>query len=187
MRINTKNNTSKYILIATTVLLFLVLSSLAWWYFSDKDDSVPVSSDSSTQDEPTPDVLTDEAARSKKDFVENQQEQSATPSSNSGIDAVPTGSEPPSKLSLETKQNGSSVTVMTRITGIGDGTCKLEVSNGGQSFSEQAEVIYQPSYSSCAGFSVPVSSVGKGTWSITVSVTSASGEKAAAVTSLEVS
>jgi hypothetical protein len=74
-------------------------------------------------------------------------------------------------MTLTASQSGSSVTVLTQIQNVAEGTCKLVVSNGIKSTAQTAQVIYQPQFSSCAGFTVPVSSIGAGTWSIAVTVT----------------
>lgn len=69
----------------------------------------------------------------------------------------------------------NTVTVIAKLAGYGSGTCKLSVSNGTHSITQQADVIYQPEYSSCAGFSVPVDQLGTGTWDITVSIITDAG------------
>lgn len=184
MRINIKKYPSIYI-VATVATLCLVLAASAWWYFSKADEpSTTNTTGTSNSVEPAPSELSDENVSSKQDFVEQQQEQS---DSNTDTSSPSTGTDSSDKIDLVTKQAGSSVTVITKISGIGDGSCRLAVTNGDKSFSQTAEVIYQPSYSTCAGFSIPVAELGKGTWSITVSVTSADGTKTAATSSLGVS
>ena len=51
-----------------------------------------------------------------------------------------------------------------------------EVTVNGKKYSQEAEIIYQPEYSTCAGFSVPISSVGNGSWDISLSVTPINGK-----------
>jgi hypothetical protein len=78
-------------------------------------------------------------------------------------------------IQLSAKQdNQNTVTVFTKLYGITGGNCSLSITNGNNTYSDTADVIYQPEYSSCAGFSVPTSGLGMGAWSITLTVNSAS-------------
>jgi hypothetical protein len=83
-------------------------------------------------------------------------------------------------------QSGSSVTVLTKIQGVSGGSCTLFITNGNKTNEQTAQVIYQPEFSSCAGFTVPVSSLGAGMWNITVKVLPVTGEEVRQSTSLEV-
>lgn len=97
----------------------------------------------------------------KKDFVESPdpvQNPANTPSSSS------------IQLSAKQEANGS-VTVLSKLFGVSDGTCTLFISNGSTSYTDSAELIYQPDFSSCAGFSVPKDKLGAGQWSIKLTVT----------------
>lgn len=73
-------------------------------------------------------------------------------------------------ISAKQESNGT-VTVFTKLYGYSTGTCKLDVTNGTKSTSQTAEAMYQPEYASCAGFTVPISSLGNGNWSIKLNVT----------------
>lgn len=77
-------------------------------------------------------------------------------------------------ITLEATQKGSTVTITTKLTGYSDGECALDISSDGKSISKTAEIIYQPEFSTCAGFSVNTSELEKGTWNITLTVTSGS-------------
>lgn len=116
---------------------------------------------------PTPEQKQQEAeanAAAKKQHVENEASNPPT-----GSPTTPSSG----KVDMSTKQESNgTVTVFTEITGYGDGTCNLTVTNGTRTTTQSANVVYQSEYSSCAGFSVPISSVGTGTWSLTLTVTS---------------
>lgn len=86
------------------------------------------------------------------------------------------------ELSTRQESNGT-VTVFTKLPGVSNGSCSLKVTNGAKSTSQTAAVIYQPEYSTCAGFSVPVSSVGTGTWALTLTVTSNGTSASKSITS----
>lgn len=70
------------------------------------------------------------------------------------------------------KANATTVAVSTELKNYSDGTCQLVVQNGASNVTQNAQVIFAPDFSTCAGFSVPISSLGTGTWSITLNVTS---------------
>lgn len=85
-------------------------------------------------------------------------------------DEVPASTNPSIDLSARQENNGT-VTIFTKLYGYSSGNCALTVTNGGQSHSQSATVIYQPEYSTCAGFSVPISQLGSGAWNITLKAT----------------
>ncbi len=98
---------------------------------------------------------------------------------------APAPADDPS-ITVTAKQEGSSVTVLTKIQSVAEGNCKLTATNGAKSTSQEAEVIYQPEFSSCAGFGVPVSTLGSGTWNITLTVMPTGGTAISKSTTLEV-
>jgi hypothetical protein len=88
---------------------------------------------------------------------------------------------PPTTVPVTTSQNiiisakqeeNSTVTVFTKLYGYSSGNCTLTVNNESASTNQSAKVIYQPEFSGCAGFSVPIASVGPGNWSIILKVDS---------------
>ncbi|MFZ2513641.1 MAG: hypothetical protein WAW63_04260 [Candidatus Saccharimonadales bacterium] len=78
----------------------------------------------------------------------------------------------PENIKIDAKQEGSSVTISTRLTGYSDGTCTLLITNGSRSNTKTAQIVYSSQFSTCAGYSVPVSEFGTGTWSLKLLVTS---------------
>lgn len=111
-------------------------------------------------------------ASNKKDFVESDTKTSDNPQEGTAPQ-VPTS---PDTIELAYEQpDSATVTVTTKLHGYADGTCLLTVANGQATKSFPADILYQPEYSICTGFSVPVSSVGKGTWTFSLSVTPQGG------------
>ncbi|MDQ5963583.1 MAG: hypothetical protein QG629_665 [Patescibacteria group bacterium] len=82
----------------------------------------------------------------------------------------------PSSVEISTKQNGSSVLILAKMQNVPTGTCKLSVTNGSQSIAQSAKIIYQPEFSSCAGFTVPVSGLGTGDWSVVLEAQTDGGQ-----------
>lgn len=111
---------------------------------------------------PTPEERQREAdfnATTKKEFIESRDKTGPAPE--------------PKAIDLSAKQeSNNNVTVFTKLTSYSNGSCQLTVTNGSKSHSQTAAVIYQPEFSSCAGFSVPIDAVGKGTWTIQLTATS---------------
>jgi hypothetical protein len=89
-------------------------------------------------------------------------------------------------LNLTATQSDNRVTVLTKIHGVSAGSCTLAVANSSKTTEQTVQIIYQPEFSSCAGFSLPVSAVGTGTWNITVKITSDKGDAVQQSTLLEV-
>jgi Sec-independent protein translocase protein TatA len=133
-----------------------------------------------TKEETTEQKQTESQA--KQDFLDKSSQATTTESTTQDQPtATPTGS-----LELSASQNDQSVTVLTKMQNVAGGTCKLTVSNGAKITSQTAQIIYQPEFSSCAGFSLPTNSVGTGTWSINVDATPTNGSTMQKTITLEV-
>lgn len=114
------------------------------------------------------DISTEDKARQDEQLADQKQaalENPTTASDNSK--PVP---ESNIILSAQQEQNDT-VTVFTKLFGVSDGSCTLVISNGSRSTTQAAPVIFQSEFSSCAGFSVPISSIGNGKWSIQLTLT----------------
>lgn len=108
----------------------------------------------------------DANADAKKDFIENN-ESATSPKQgpNTSTNTTPVNSSDNVVVSAKQEANGS-VTVMTKLYNYSNGLCKLEVANGSKTISQTAQVIYQPEFSTCAGFTIPKSQLGSGEWTI---------------------
>lgn len=122
----------------------------------------------------------DTAAKEKEQSISAaRQQDNAEPA------PVPTNTN---TITLIATQSNTSVTVYNELKGQGysSGTCKLTVKNADKTTSQTAEIIYQPEYSMCAGFTVPVSTIGAGNWDITLEVTPFNGQSLVKTTSVKV-
>lgn len=117
-------------------------------------------------------------AESKQQYLDKAKSQSQT--------QPPPPAATSTSLNLTPSQSGTTVTILTKIQGVSSGSCTLTITNDSKSTEQTAQIIYQPEFSSCAGFSVPVGSLGAGTWNIAVKVTPGTGEVVEQSTSLEV-
>ena len=76
------------------------------------------------------------------------------------------------RLSINAFQADSVVRVTVSINQIwSSGTCSLSITNGTSSTTKTAPIQAMPSYSTCQGFSIPVSELGAGTWKLSLSAT----------------
>lgn len=101
-------------------------------------------------------------SNNKKKFIENQTDGNSTSTTPTSDNINLTAS----------KTSNDYVTVSSQLTGYSDGTCSLTIENNGITYSQEAAILYQSSFSTCAGFSVPISELGNGNWQITLSITS---------------
>lgn len=105
----------------------------------------------------------------KRDFVE--QKQSNVTEAKAAT--IPTDTN---QISLTAAQQSNNIVITTHLSGFSSGVCTIIVTNGTKSTTQQATILYQPEFSTCTGFSVPVSSVGPGSWTIELQVTPAGGQ-----------
>lgn len=69
------------------------------------------------------------------------------------------------------------VVVQTQLKGIGWQSCTLTLTQGARKVTKTAETLYQQSFSTCLGFSVPYSELNQaGTWQADLSVTNSDGQ-----------
>lgn len=101
-------------------------------------------------------------ATKKEEFIEKEmQEKSSEPEKVTDND-----------IFLGVEDQGENAVITTNLASVTAGTCKLVIKNGSQTYSETVDIIYAPEYSICAGFTVPKSKLGSGTWNIDLEVTS---------------
>lgn len=99
-------------------------------------------------------------------------------------DTIPEPTVDDISLSTQRETDGS-VTIFNELRNYSDGTCDLTISNGNNTYTQTAPVLYQDEFSSCIGFNVPVAKLGAGTWQISLTVTS-KGKANTKTTSVEV-
>jgi hypothetical protein len=124
----------------------------------------------------------------KKQATINSQTNSSTGGDKSAPNSSTNYTAPtnPDNIVLSAQQSSSdAATITTKLYSYSDGQCELTVTNSGAQYKKSAPVIYQSEFSTCAGFNVPVSSLGPGTWNISLSVTSG-GISQVKTTTLEV-
>lgn len=165
-------------LIVTPILLLALIVAASIHYYPQKE---------STDKSPTPSQKQAEAkfnSESKKQFIENGGDKSQG-SSNSTATPTDTQSSNSDNITVSTRKAGNNLTVLIKLVGYSNGTCTLITSSGGKSNSQSAAVIYQSEFSTCAGFSVPISELGTGSWQLELTIGS-NGIKTTKTLSVEV-
>lgn len=160
---NTKNRVLKYSIIA---LIIASVAGVGIAYWLKNADQVP------SDGGPTPAQQKEMQAvdnANKKDFAEKTKN-----TDNPGV-TIPTPSSPDTIDLSASKTDASTVTIFTKLKDYASGNCELTVTSGAKSYSTTAQILYQPEYSSCAGFSVPVSELNTGTWTIKLTATPTGG------------
>lgn len=76
-------------------------------------------------------------------------------------------------VELSAKQEtDNTVTIFTKLSGFSNGTCTLKINNGSLEKTLTADIIYQVQFSTCAGYSVPINDLNKGSWNMTLTAQS---------------
>ncbi|MFZ1483655.1 MAG: hypothetical protein WAS36_01440 [Candidatus Saccharimonadales bacterium] len=166
------------LLLATVLLVLLVVAVL------EKTNTINLFG-SSASDTSANGPTAEQKAEEEKTNADAKQEYLDDTYKDKDDQPAPIPADDPS-LTVTAKQEGSSVTVLTKIQSVAEGNCTLTATNGSKTTSQEAAVIYQPEFSSCAGFGVPISSLGSGTWSIKLTVTPTGGAAISKSTTLEV-
>lgn len=170
MKVTIKNKKTKVI----TLIVILVIGSflaIVWiGYRNSHTDTVNDRNNSSGRVDTAETV--DEANRNNKAKAEflNQQKNST---GDSGSTYKPALSE--LSVAAQTIKNDT-VVVRVSVAGATTGSCNLTISNNSKILNETVDIIFQPQASTCAGFDIPISSLGNGNWLISVEIKSGGSE-----------
>ena len=178
MRITNKKLSKKQILVATLAVAVTICGSV---FALDKIGIIsifPKETVPNISKEPTPqEKKSEEKANqdTKESFLNTAKDNEEKSVEKSKPAPVPTDN---SSIELSADKDGDNVTIIVKLKeqGYSQGKCSLTVAANGKKVAQNADIIYQPEYSTCAGFSVPVSSVGGGKWTISLSVTPLNGK-----------
>lgn len=173
MRITNKKLSKKQILVATLAVAVAICGSV---FSLDKIGVIsifPKETVPNISKDPTPQEKKSEEKNNqdtKDSFLDTSKDDQKKSVENSKPAPVPVNN---SSIELSANKDGSNVTIIAKLKeqGYSQGKCQITITANGKNYSQEAEIIYQPEYSTCAGFSIPISSVGNGSWDISLSVT----------------
>lgn len=150
-------------------------------YIATRPTPLPTLSDEPTPAQKQTQHKTDTAT--KESFLDNNNDHNADNTKDTSQQRttqaqpapIPTSAK---HIELSAEQSGETVVVTTKLReqGFSSGQCVLTITSSEQRSEQHAAIIYQPEYSTCAGFSVPARSLPKGTWHISLVVTPLGGK-----------
>lgn len=178
MRIAKKKLSKKHILFTSAVFVVIAclsvfaLDKLGIISILPKDTILNISKEPTQQEKKSEEKTNQDT---KDSFLDNSKDDQKKSVEKSKPAPVPTDN---SSIELSADKDGDNVTIIVKLKeqGYSQGKCSLTVAANGKKVAQNADIIYQPEYSTCAGFSVPISSVGGGQWTISLSVTPLNGK-----------
>ena len=150
-------------------------------YIATRPAPLPTLSDEPTPAQKQTQHKTDTAT--KESFLDNNNDHNADNTKDTSQQRTTQAQPAPvpasaKHIELSAEQSSETVVVTTKLReqGFSYGQCVLTITSSGQRSEQHAAIIYQPEYSTCAGFSVPARSLPKGTWHISLAVTPLGGK-----------
>lgn len=170
-----QNHRKRYLAVALALTLVAICFAVYWVYAHSADTSQDVANPTSqTSKDRKRDTAEDTSipTNSSSEGKTLPQPDTSTPNNSGPASGSPT-------ISLTIQNNPSDITVISKIPNPASGRCALNITNESQQsvFSANAEIIYQDSFSSCAGFSVPKSQLPGGTLVIDITTANSSGKE----------
>ncbi len=154
MKVSQTNRKSRKTIISIVVsaIVIVAIGSISYALLSNRENNQGIVD----QSQSNADV---DGTDSKQELVENENE-AETPQLDPSIE-------------MSLSQSNQQVAVSTKLYDYSDGNCTLKVTQAGNEYKSTAPIIFQAEFSTCAGFSVPVSELGMGTWNVLMTVESA--------------
>jgi hypothetical protein len=172
----TKTRTRVFIYSLIILIAIILITGTLYWLKARSEQNT-------TQDGPTPaqqKQMKETDNKAKESFIEDTK----------GVDnpgvTVPIPSSPDTIELRASKTSASTVTVFTKLKGYASGVCDLTVTNGAKTHIASAPILYQPEYSICAGFDVPIAELATGSWTVKLVATPESGDPVTKSITLEV-
>lgn len=184
MKIKNQKSKTKKVIILLTVIVVAALGYFSYAYAAQ--NAWPFQKEAEVQDTTQP--AEDAPAAREEPATTPGEEDESTTKPDEKVDKAPVQSSPPDDGDTSTDTNTLSgvitsksvqdgtLVIRTTINGILSGSCQLTLTRAsdGKKVSRSAEIVQNPSSSSCKGFDVPTSQLGNGTWNISIKVKSGS-------------
>ena len=175
MGISNVKNKKRNKIIAIILLILLVMVVTLTLKLYSKDDGV-VSYNSAQED--TSDIdntIPDNNLQNQNPYKQPDQSESTLDNSNN----TDNSSDQLGNIQISASTVASNLVITTKLDGISDKDttqgCNLSIKSSSQEIIKQAEIIYQPDFSTCAGFSIPTQEINEtGVLTITLVVGSTS-------------
>lgn len=166
---HTKRKSNRKYLVITIVFIIVAcllgILAFSWLRNERSNNSNPKTETQVPSNEQKQSQIKDETTR-KQHFIENT------------VDEAPDNPVQPSTntdIYLEARQDNEHITVTTKLNNFPNGACTLSVRNGSVVRNYTAQILYQPEFSICTGFSIQKDDLGVGNWSLKLNATTDSG------------
>ena len=184
MKIKKNRNKIKRIALTLVVISIIVLGYMTYAYATQ--NAWPFRKEAEVHD--TTQSVEDTPAASEEPATTPSEEDENTTKPDEKVNKAPVQSSPPDDGDTSTDTNALSgvitsksvqdgtLVIRTTINGVLSGSCQLTLTRAsdGKKVSRSAEIVQNPSSSSCKGFDVPTSQLGSGAWNISIKVKSGS-------------
>ena len=162
------SNKKRIVLLVVALLAIAGIAFAAWYSITSSNDDSRQSERGPTAEEQKQSDESD--AAQKQEFLDNETKQGSE-------DTEQKPELPSSKdITLTARTDGNNVIITTKLATVPSGTCTLTITGGATPVTQQASVIYNTEYSTCAGFSVNKNAVNAPSWNIALSVDTGSGK-----------
>ncbi|MGV9002170.1 MAG: hypothetical protein ACOH18_04445 [Candidatus Saccharimonadaceae bacterium] len=161
IKMRTTQNKNRKTLLILAILLLVVLGTVAVYAITRPSTQGPT-----------------EQQKTEQNTTQNNEKQQYIEATNNPDNEPKPAPVPSSSDTISISANkaeGNSVTIITQLDGYASGSCELVITNGAKTYTATVSILYQPEHSTCAGYSVPIASLGNGTWHIKLSVTPSNG------------
>ena len=175
---NIKNPKKKYpkkLIITISVVVLLIVAGLLWYYaFASSNPTEQEPKDSTEQGVSTnsSSASGEEKSNTKADDqpVEHEKEKNIQPPYEGEV--VNSSNSLTGVINYKAVTDGNLIIRTTINQTLSSGTCQLTLSSNDKTVTKSANIVQNPSSSTCQGFDVPVSELGQGTWQIDIEITS---------------
>ncbi len=168
MRIQQKKSLKKALLIAGIAIL--VVGGGVYAYYATRPSDDKRSTETSNNDTPKTNDETDKT-NDKTTPTTLGEDGKDTPKQYEG-DSPNTSNSLTGVINYKSVVDGNLTLRVTIDQSLTSGTCSLKLTSAGKTVTRSASIITNPSSSTCEGFSVPVSELSSGQWTIEITVTS---------------
>ena len=173
-----KRKTKKPLIIVSAVIVASIAAGLLWYYAFSSPGSNDYPKLSASKSKSSSESKKDEKEASPKDSAKEDAPQSVPHEKEKELPQLYEGENVNNSGGLTgviTAKSvmGDNLVIRNTIDQlVGSGTCTLTLTSGSRTVTKTAEIVQNPSSSTCAGFDVPVAELGKGSWNIEIKVSS---------------
>lgn len=174
MKIKTKNHSTKKYFIILLVLILIIIGAITFEIIKIQPWKTNVTTNSESK-------KNNSSTLPNKNLSNTSSDNSTSITNSDAANHTPTqyeGTNPNNDTELSGFINYKNVTsnqLSIRITInqlLNTGTCDLTLTNGSKSFAQTADIIENPSSSTCKGFDIPLSRLSSGKWQININIKS---------------